>query len=108
MQRRLIRWLAYLAGLVASVLATIVLVFAVQARLRLPELHAWHRVALEQEFRNARPGSPTSLPEALALEQRLFDELQRRVLDDPAAADTLVFGRYNPRSVVAGLALDTR
>ena len=105
--RRLIRWLAYLIGIAASVLATIVLVFAVQARSRLPELRAWHKVTLEQEFRAGR-ADVVSLPQYLALEARLFDELQQRVLDDGRAADSAPFGRYNPQSVVARVALETR
>jgi len=108
LQRRLLRWLAYLAGLAAAVLATIVLAFAVQARLRLPELRAWHTVKLEQEFRAGRADAPASFPEYLALEERLFSELHRRVLADSSAADTQAFGRYNPGSIVARLALDAR
>ncbi|SRR6266404_2539162 len=107
LRRRLIRWLAYLAAFAAGVLATIVLGFAVQARLRLPELHAWHRGTLEQEFRADRADAPASFTEYLALEKRLFVEMQRQVLDDSGAADTGRFGRYNPRSVVARLALET-
>ena len=48
LRRRLVRWLLYAVVIGASVLATIVLVFAVQARLRLPELRAWHTVSLER------------------------------------------------------------
>src|SRR3954468_10814634 len=103
--RRLLRWLAFLAGFAAAVLATIVLVFAVQARLRLPDLRAWHTVALgQQEF---RAGRAASFAEYLALEERLFVELRRRVLDDPAVADQQMFSRYNPASAVARLALET-
>jgi alpha-beta hydrolase superfamily lysophospholipase len=98
----------YLVAIGASLLATIVLVFAVQARLRLPELRAWHRVTLEQEFRAGRAGAPASFGEYLALEERLFGELHRRVLDDSPAADTQPFGRYNPKSIVARLALETK
>src|SRR5436190_23378804 len=108
LQRRLIRSLAYLATLAAVALATIVLVFAVQARLRLPDLRAWHSVTLEQEFRASRADAPASFPEYLALEDRLFRELHRRVLDDPAAADTGPLGRYNPTSLVARLALEAK
>ena len=106
-RRRLAKGLAYLLGLAASLLATVVLVFAVQARLRLPELRAWHTVTLEQEFRAGRTGAPASFTDYLALEKRLFDELRARVLDEPRVSDTQVFGRYNPKSAVARLALDT-
>ena len=99
------RWLAYPVAAVAGVLATIILVFAVQARLRLPELRPWHTVTLAEEF---RAGRASSFAEYRALEERLFAELRRQVLDDPLAADNQAFGRYNPKSVPARLALDTQ
>jgi alpha-beta hydrolase superfamily lysophospholipase len=107
MLRRLRRFVVYLSCAVALVLATIVLTFAVQARLRLPALRAWHRVHLTQEFRADRAGAPKSFDEYLRLEDRLFAELRKRVMDDPAAQDSLLLGRYNPNSVPAHLALDT-
>jgi alpha-beta hydrolase superfamily lysophospholipase len=103
LRRRSLRWLAYLAVSAAGVLATILLVFAVQARLRLPDLRAWHTVNLESEFHAGRPDAPRSFPEYLALEERLFGELQRR-----AFADSGSIARYNAKSVVAQLALGTK
>jgi alpha-beta hydrolase superfamily lysophospholipase len=103
--RRAAKAALYLAGLVAAVLATIVVVFAVQAHLRLPDLQPWHRIELAEEFRAGRAGAPKSFPEYLALEERLFAELRKRVLDDPAVADPALIGRYNPNSVPAQLAL---
>jgi alpha-beta hydrolase superfamily lysophospholipase len=103
----MIRWLLYAIGLCAVVLATIVLVFAIQARLLLPELRAWHRVALEEEFRATGAGASASFDDYCRLEGRLFSELRRRLLENPAAADTQLLGRFNPRSVPAHLALDT-
>ena len=94
-------------GLGAVILATIVLVFAIQARLRLPELRAWHRVTMEEEFAAHRADAPRSLDDYLRLEERLFAELRLKVLGDPARADTHLLGRYNPESVPARLALDT-
>jgi len=105
--RRAARWLAYLVALCAVVLATIVLGFAVQARGSYPDLHPWHRVVLAREYRAGEADSPTSFDAYRALEAQLFDELRRRVLDDPAAADTQLLGRYNPNSLPAHLALDT-
>jgi alpha-beta hydrolase superfamily lysophospholipase len=107
-KRRLLRWLAWALGAGASALALIVLVFAVQARLRLPELHAWHTATLDQEFHAGASRAPSSFPEYLALEDRLFGELHQRVLDDPRAADSQPFSRYNPKSVAAQLALQTK
>jgi len=108
LQRRAVRGLAYLALSAAAILATVVLAFAVQARLRLPELHAWHTVTLEPEFHAGRPDEPRSFPEYVALEERLFADLRRRVFTNPAAADTGPIARYNPSSVVARLALETK
>ncbi len=106
--RRTLKTALYLAGLVAAVLATIVVVFAVQARVRLPDLQPWHRIELAEEFRASRAGAPKTFPEYLALEERLFAELRRRVFDDPAVADRAATSRYNPAAVPAQLALGSR
>ena len=106
-RRRAIRWPLYLVGLAATVLVTIVLVFAIQARARLADLESWHRVALDSEFRAGRADAPKTFVEYRALEDRLFAELRRKVLDDPSAADTQQLGRYTPGSVTEQLALDT-
>jgi alpha-beta hydrolase superfamily lysophospholipase len=108
LRRTALRWLAGLAGLAALLLATIVVVFAWQARLRLPELRAWHHVSLQEEYRAGAANAPTTFAAYLALEERLFAELRRRVLDDPAAADAQLHSRYNPKSVVAQIALGTK
>jgi alpha-beta hydrolase superfamily lysophospholipase len=93
-------------GLAAAVPATIVLVYAIQARVRLPELRAWHRVALREEFRAGAGGAPASFDDYRKLEDRLFAEMRRRVLDNAADDDVQVISRYNPASVPAHLALD--
>lgn len=105
--RRAVRWLLSLLVLGFAVLATIVLVFALQARARLPDLKAWHEVELKNEFRVGAAGAPASFDEYRQLEQRLIGEMRERVLDDPEAADSWQLGRYNRNSVVAQLALET-
>jgi len=106
-RRRTLRWILYAAGLCVTVLATIVLVFAIQARARLADLKPWHRVALAEEFRASRADAPKTFTEYRTLEERLFAELRRKVLDDAAAADAQVLGRYTPGSLPSRLALDT-
>ena len=96
----------YLVTLAVTVLATIVLVYAVQARVRLPELHAWHRVVLREEAGRDHPAAFESFDAYRQQEERLFAELRERIYAGPEA-DTFTLGRYNPRSVVAKLALDT-
>jgi len=105
--QRLTKWLIYLGVLAVTVLATIVVAFAVQARLLLGDLHAWHTVVPEEEFRAGDSDAPTSFEAYRELEERLFAEVRRDVLDDSQAADVQTLSRYNPTSVVASLALDT-
>ncbi len=105
--RRALKWLLYLAELCVTVLVTIVLVFAFQARVRLADLHAWHEISLASEFRAGHADAPKTFTQYRALEDRLFAELRRRVLDDPAAADSQLLGRYTPSSIPARLALET-
>jgi predicted alpha/beta-fold hydrolase len=101
--RPVLRWLGRVALLFAVVVATIVIAFAMQAR-GYPDLRPWHRIVLGGEY---RAGAAGTFAEYRELEGKLFAELRRRVLDDPAAADTQVLGRYNPASLPAHLALDT-
>ncbi len=105
--RRLVRWLVYAVVLCAIVLGTIVLAFAMSARSR-PDLRAWHRIVLADEYRAGAAGAPATFAEYCALEDRLIKELRQRVLADKGAADTQPLGRYNPDALPAHLALDTR
>ncbi len=100
-----VRAMLYFGALVAAVLATIVIVFAVQARVRLPDLQPWHRLELAEEFHAGRAGAPQTFTQYLALEDRLFAEVRKRVLEDPAVAPSDPVSRYNPKSVPAQLAL---
>ncbi|HSC14626.1 MAG TPA: alpha/beta fold hydrolase [Gammaproteobacteria bacterium] len=106
MRRWLIKPLLYLAAFAVTVLVTIVLVYAVQARINLGDLHAWHRIVLREEAGPAHPEAFESFEAYRRQEERLFAELRERIYA-PGEADTFALGRYNPRSVVAQLALDT-
>lgn len=103
---RLTGWLLKLAGLGFAVLATIVLVFAIQARVRLQDLRAWHRVVLQEEYRADASSAPATFDDYRVLEDRLVAELRRKVLDNPQAADDQLVSRYNSLSTPAHLALD--
>ena len=96
--------LAVGALLLAASLWTVVAVgFAMQAWWRLPELSAWHRIAFEHEFDADRADAATSFPAYLEQEARLFDELKRRIYDDPGEASREPFDRFRPGSPVARL-----
>jgi alpha-beta hydrolase superfamily lysophospholipase len=106
LRRWLIKPLLYVVALAVTALATTVLVYAVQARVRLPELHAWHRIVLREEAGGDRPAAFESFEAYLRQEDLLFAELRERLYAGQEA-DTFTLGRYNPQSVVAKLALDT-
>jgi len=106
LHRRALKWLAYLAGIALTILATIVVVYALQARARLPELRAWHQVELESEFRHGKSATPTSFADYQALEEKLFAEMRERVIDNIDVKDMHPLSRYNSNSAVAQLALD--
>lgn len=105
--RRALKGLFYVVAFGVTILLTVVLVFALQARSRLPDLRAWHRIQLDEEFRAGHSNAPASFAEYLQLEERLMRQLRERVLDAPQEADTWQMSRYNPKSVVAQLALET-
>ena len=100
------RTLLVLLTLAVAVPATIMIVFAVQARLRIPDLSAWHRISLENEYR-VDDADATTFREYLQLEELLFAEMKARILDDSTVADRFSLGRYNPSSFVSALAART-
>ena len=105
--RHLAKWSVRVLALLAAVLATIVLGYSIQTRVAHPELSAWHRLRLREEFHAGRADVRT-FEDYRRLEDRLFAELRSRLLDDPKAIDPFALGRYHPGSVPAQLALDTR
>jgi alpha-beta hydrolase superfamily lysophospholipase len=106
--RRVATWLLASSAAAGVLLAAAVLGFAVLARAKHPDLRPWHRLSLAEEYHAGRKGAPASFAEYLALEDRLFAELHRRLLDDPAAADTYSLSRYRPGSAPYRLAFDTK
>lgn len=105
--RRVAKWL--LAGVIgaSATIVVVVLAFALIARGTLPDLRPWHRLKLAEEFRADRAGAPASFSEYRRLEERLFAEFHKKLLDDPAVADTYALSRYRPDSVPARLAYGT-
>ena len=64
--RRAVKGLFYVAAFSVTILLTVVLVFALQARSRLPDLRAWHRIQLDQEFRAGHANAPASFRSRVA------------------------------------------
>jgi hypothetical protein len=91
-RRWLIKRLVYLAALAVTALATIVLVYAVQARINLPDLHAWHRIVLREEAGARNPAAFESFEAYRRQEDKLFAELRERIYT-ASEADTFSLGR---------------
>lgn len=106
--RRIAKGLLYASASAIALVVLVVLAFALLARTRLPDLRPWHQLTLEEEFRVGRPGAPKTFAEYLTLEDRLIAELHRKLLDDPASADTYSLSRYHPGTPPARLAWETR
>jgi alpha-beta hydrolase superfamily lysophospholipase len=106
--RRTTKWVLTPPAVLAVAVGAVVLAFAIQARVRLPELRPWHKIHLDEEFRAGRRDAPKTFEEYLKLEDRLFAELQRRIVEDPDAADSYALSRYRAGTVPEQLALDTR
>lgn len=104
--RRLKRAALIALAVLAAIPTIIVVTFAVQARVRLPELRAWHRDAPAGEFRAGR-ADIASFEQYRELERRLQAEVRGEIVDSPARADDFALSRYNPTSVTARLALET-
>ena len=95
--RSLFRLLMRVVITLAIVTVTIILVRAVDSR-KLPELHAWHTVELENEYRAWRDGDIDGFAEYLAQEQRVFDELNAKIYSDVSAEEQAAPSRYSQDS----------
>lgn len=104
--RTVAKWAVRAAVAAVTGLALIVLLFALLARSKHPRLEAWHRLTLHEEFHAGR-SDVKSFDDYLRLEDRLFAELHKKLLDDPAAADPFSMSRYHPGSAAARRAWET-
>lgn len=89
--RRLWRWPLRLAGWAIALCVAVGAGYALFAIAWLPPLHRWHTEVLASEFRADRDAG-IDFDAYLRLEERLFDEMRRRIAawpdDDPAFADS--------------------
>jgi alpha-beta hydrolase superfamily lysophospholipase len=84
-------WKLLLASLLGgAIVAAVLISFYVNS---LPELKVWHDVHLDGEFDRTSP--ITSFEEYLALEDRLFQELDRRIVERVPPGDRTPVNRYS-------------
>ena len=100
-RRRILSLLRYVVVAGLAVLATVVVGFAIQARLRLPPLQLWHRAPLTAEYRVDAADAPQRFEDYLQQEARLFAQLDQVIAD---AAITEPVSRFNPQSAPGQLA----
>ena len=75
---RTIKWFGRAVVIVVSIVLTVMVVRAFDAR-RLPDLQPWHTVVFAEEYRAASTDSDLSLKKYLELENRLFETLDKKI-----------------------------
>jgi alpha-beta hydrolase superfamily lysophospholipase len=70
-----------ITGIVTATLAILVVAFGLLSQRSKPELSLWHTVNLKEEFQASDADGDFSWRDYLELEDRLFDELDRRVVE---------------------------
>ncbi len=92
MLRRLLKYLIRTAMALVLITATIILVRAFDAR-RLPPLQVWHEVKFNEEYTTPSEAIQ-SYGDYLALEERVFDELNDKVNDNVEVSSGIYLNRY--------------
>jgi alpha-beta hydrolase superfamily lysophospholipase len=90
---RPLRWAVDLALVVVAVLATLAVGNALVS-LRQPDLKPWHRVRLHTEFAAKDLASTKSLEDYLRREDRLFAEMEEKIVRPLDPRDRLPWNRY--------------
>ncbi len=87
---------AVVKTILQTVLVTLVLLFALacQPRSKMEDLQIWHTVILENEFTARNATKEFNLEDYLALEEKLFDELQEKIYEHIEPTDELIYSRY--------------
>lgn len=95
---RAIRLLLMSVRAIGIIAVTVIVVRALDAR-TLPDLHAWHEVRFDTEFRADRDKDVQTLAAYLEVEEAVFSELNEKVYSGPSTADVSSVSRFNATSV---------
>lgn len=91
--KRIIRWLVKAILLAVLISFTLLLAWAFESR-TMPPLRVWHTIFLSEEF-TARDATPRStLQDYLDREERLFQELKKKIYDQMAPTKDMTYCRY--------------
>ena len=101
-QRNFLKWTirmlvrTVLAGFIIFV--TILLVRAFDTR-KMPDLQVWHEIELSNEFRRSFSGSEITFEQYRDLEDKLFAELDEKVLSEAGSSKQHKYNRYTRSSL---------
>ena len=90
--KRFLIWASVTIGQAGLLCLTALFVWAIQSR-GMPDLHFWHQPVLTAEFTAEMATPQTTLNDYLDQEQRLFDELQKKVYNRVEPSDGLTYSR---------------
>ena len=85
-----------LAVIVLAVIVTVLVLGAFDAR-RMPDLELWHTAELKSEFAADASNSNITFQTYLENEERLFQELQRKIVDNAPNTAEYQLSRYFPK-----------
>ena len=91
------RLVVNLAVAVLGLVAGVLIAYIVWARSQ-PALELWHQVELDEEFTAARAADIRTLDDYLALEDRVFDEMDAEVYARTPVGPEQLLNRYSPGS----------
>jgi alpha-beta hydrolase superfamily lysophospholipase len=91
------RLLVFVAIALLGSLATIVVAYVLWARAQ-PPLQLWHQVRLDEQFTAAKASDIATLNDYLALEARVFDEMDATVYAETPTGPSARLNRFSPGS----------
>ena len=96
--RTVLRLLKRLLYVLMGFIAAVFIIWAFVSR-SLPDLELWHTVHLENEFKAADAETVRTFQDYQALEERLFEELDQKVVSQTAVSPANYLNRYNPEGI---------
>jgi len=104
LSRKVLGLLKRLFYILTGFIAAVFIVWAFMSR-SLPDLELWHTINLENEFKAADAAGTGTFESYQALEKRLFEELDRKVVSQTDASPANHLNRYNPEGANNALRL---
>ena len=88
-----VKWVSLLIIILTSIVFTIILVRAFDAR-NLPDLQLWHSTILTEEFRSGTSDNQLTFQQYIEIENRVFDELDKKIFSQTEEDTDTSTNRY--------------